>query len=103
MDSPEMKPLIPAELVGKSDVLFGNLQEIYTFHNDTFLKDLQNCISTTELVALCFTHRVSHLKVPDIWSTLGQIKRQLWVVPYRKMNSTSCTATTAKTVPSRNS
>ncbi|KAK6619582.1 hypothetical protein RUM43_012339 [Polyplax serrata] len=57
MDSPEMKPLIPAELVGKSDVLFGNLQEIYTFHNDTFLKDLQNCISTTELVALCFTHR----------------------------------------------
>lgn len=59
MESPEMKPLVPVELVGKGDVLFGNLEEIYTFHNDTFLKDLQNCISTTELVALCFTHRVS--------------------------------------------
>ncbi|EEB16142.1 Guanine nucleotide exchange factor DBS, putative [Pediculus humanus corporis] len=57
MESPEMKPLIPPELIGKGDVLFGNLEEIYAFHNDIFLKDLQNCISTTELVALCFTHR----------------------------------------------
>lgn len=55
-----MKSLIPVELVGKSDVLFGNLDEIYVFHNGTFLRDLENCISTTELVALCFTHRVSH-------------------------------------------
>lgn len=47
------------ELDGKSDILFGNLEEIYTFHNDIFLQDLDNCISTTELVALCFTHRVS--------------------------------------------
>ncbi|XP_073991103.1 guanine nucleotide exchange factor DBS-like isoform X4 [Rhodnius prolixus] len=45
------------ELDGKSDILFGNLEEIYTFHNDIFLQDLDNCISTTELVALCFTHR----------------------------------------------
>lgn len=59
MESPEMKSLIPAELVGKSDILFGNLDDLYVFHNDTFLRDLQNCISTTELVALCFTHWVS--------------------------------------------
>ncbi|BES92094.1 RhoGEF [Nesidiocoris tenuis] len=46
-----------SELDGKSDIIFGNLEEIYTFHNDIFLTDLENCISTTELVALCFTHR----------------------------------------------
>uniref|UniRef100_A0A146KXI3 Guanine nucleotide exchange factor DBS n=4 Tax=Lygus hesperus TaxID=30085 RepID=A0A146KXI3_LYGHE len=45
------------ELDGKSDLIFGNLEELYTFHSDIFLQDLENCISTTELVALCFTHR----------------------------------------------
>lgn len=51
--------LVPASLQGKEDILFGNLHELYTFHNDVFLKDLENCISTTELVALCFVQRVS--------------------------------------------
>lgn len=54
----ETKTLVPPELEGKADVLFGNLEDIYTFHGDIFLQDLENCISTTELVALCFTHRV---------------------------------------------
>lgn len=59
LEQPEMRHLIPAELQDKSYELFGNLEEIYTFHGDIFLQDLENCISTTELVALCFTHRVS--------------------------------------------
>ncbi|XP_052854722.1 uncharacterized protein LOC128263675 isoform X2 [Drosophila gunungcola] len=49
--------LAPETLQGNEDILFGNLQELYTFHNDVFLKDLENCISTTELVALCFVQR----------------------------------------------
>ncbi|XP_034943713.1 guanine nucleotide exchange factor DBS-like isoform X2 [Chelonus insularis] len=49
--------LIPSALVGKSDILFGNLEEIYHFHGETFLRDLENCISNTELVALCFVQR----------------------------------------------
>lgn len=49
--------LVPAALVGKADVLFGNLEEIYHFHGETFLRDLENCISNTELVALCFVQR----------------------------------------------
>uniref|UniRef100_A0A182NHA7 SH3 domain-containing protein n=1 Tax=Anopheles dirus TaxID=7168 RepID=A0A182NHA7_9DIPT len=57
MLSEEMSSLVPPGLQGKSDVLFGNLHELYTFHNDIFLKDLENCISTTELVALCFVQR----------------------------------------------
>lgn len=58
MLSEEMSSLVPPGLQGKSDILFGNLHELYTFHNDIFLKDLENCISTTELVALCFVQRV---------------------------------------------
>uniref|UniRef100_A0A1I8PJP2 Guanine nucleotide exchange factor DBS n=1 Tax=Stomoxys calcitrans TaxID=35570 RepID=A0A1I8PJP2_STOCA len=57
MHSEEMIHLVPASLQGKEDILFGNLHELYTFHNDVFLKDLENCISTTELVALCFVQR----------------------------------------------
>lgn len=61
MESADMQPLIPQPLVGKSDILFGNWADLYAFHSKTFLRDLQNCISNTELVALCFTHRVSTL------------------------------------------
>ncbi|XP_058464831.1 guanine nucleotide exchange factor DBS isoform X3 [Malaya genurostris] len=57
MLSEEMCSLVPPGLQGKADILFGNLHELYTFHNDIFLKDLENCISTTELVALCFVQR----------------------------------------------
>ncbi|XP_068144544.1 uncharacterized protein [Drosophila tropicalis] len=57
MQSEELMHMVPASLQGKEDVLFGNLHELYTFHNDVFLKDLENCISTTELVALCFVQR----------------------------------------------
>lgn len=57
--SEEMASLVPPGLLGKEDILFGNLNELYTFHSEVFLKDLENCISTTELVALCFVQRVS--------------------------------------------
>ncbi|ALC40673.1 CG30440 [Drosophila busckii] len=57
MQSDELIHLVPASLQGKEDILFGNLHELFTFHNDIFLKDLENCISTTELVALCFVQR----------------------------------------------
>lgn len=59
MTNETMTHLIPAALIGKADVLFGNLEDIYIFHGETFLRDLENCISNTELVALCFVQRVS--------------------------------------------
>lgn len=58
MVNPEMQHLIPIQLYGKSDILFGNLEQIYLFHNDVFLRDLENCIETTELIGLCFVQRV---------------------------------------------
>lgn len=54
-----MQSMIPDGLRGNADVLFGNLNEIYTFHSEIFLKDLENSIRVTELVALCFVQRVS--------------------------------------------
>ncbi|KAH8372697.1 hypothetical protein KR009_003054, partial [Drosophila setifemur] len=57
LKSEEFMHLAPVSLHGKEDVLFGNLHDLHTFHNDVFLKDLENCISTTELVALCFVQR----------------------------------------------
>ncbi|XP_011505460.1 PREDICTED: guanine nucleotide exchange factor DBS-like [Ceratosolen solmsi marchali] len=49
--------LVPEALFDKADILFGNLEDIYLFHSETFLRDLENCISNTELVALCFVQR----------------------------------------------
>lgn len=51
--------MVPSGLQGNVDILFGNLNEIYTFHSEVFLKDLENSICMTELVALCFVQRVS--------------------------------------------
>lgn len=54
-----MQSFIPLSLVDKVDILFGNLDEIYAFHADIFLKDLENCLISTDLVALCFVQRVT--------------------------------------------
>lgn len=58
IEKPENQHLLPAALVGQADVLFGNLHELFTFHQDVFLKDLEKSISATELVALCFVEKV---------------------------------------------
>ncbi|KAI8438171.1 hypothetical protein MSG28_010792 [Choristoneura fumiferana] len=57
IEKPENQHLLPATLVGQADVLFGNLHELFTFHQDEFLKDLEKSISATELVALCFVEK----------------------------------------------
>lgn len=59
IEKPENQHLLPAALVGQADVLFGNLHELFTFHQDIFLKDLEKSISATELVALCFVEKVN--------------------------------------------
>lgn len=63
IEKPENQHLLPATLVGQADVLFGNLHELFTFHQDVFLKDLEKSISATELVALCFVEKVSTVTV----------------------------------------
>uniref|UniRef100_A0A8C8WZV1 MCF.2 cell line derived transforming sequence n=1 Tax=Panthera leo TaxID=9689 RepID=A0A8C8WZV1_PANLE len=57
MDNPEMFDLMPPLLRNKKDVLFGNMAEIYEFHNDIFLSSLENCIDAPERVGPCFLER----------------------------------------------
>lgn len=57
--TPDNRHLLPPGLLEKVDVLFGNLDKLYSFHADIFLKDLENCITSIDLVALCFVQRVS--------------------------------------------
>jgi hypothetical protein len=54
-----MQHLVTPGLADKINIIFGNLDEIYSFHGNIFLQDLENCISSTDLVALCFVQRVS--------------------------------------------
>lgn len=56
--SDEMQPILPPGFIEKLDIVFGNLEEIYAFHSNVFLKDLENCITSVDLVALCFVQRV---------------------------------------------
>ncbi|CAH0562294.1 unnamed protein product [Brassicogethes aeneus] len=53
----ELQDLIPSGFHDKFNVIFGNLEEIYNFHSETFLRDLENCISSTDLVGLCFVQK----------------------------------------------
>ncbi|XP_023058328.1 proto-oncogene DBL isoform X7 [Piliocolobus tephrosceles] len=57
MDNPEMFDLMPPLLRKKKDVLFGNMAEIYEFHNDIFLSSLENCAHAPESVGPCFLER----------------------------------------------
>ncbi|KFM76529.1 Guanine nucleotide exchange factor DBS, partial [Stegodyphus mimosarum] len=57
IDNPAMKDIVPSILFDQKDVLFGNMEDIYLFHCNTFLKDLESCSSTPELVGRCFVQR----------------------------------------------
>jgi hypothetical protein len=61
MDEPAMQHLIPPKLKGRKRELFGNMEEIYDFHANVFLKELENCRNTPALVGRCFVERVSAL------------------------------------------
>lgn len=45
---------IPQALAGKEDIIFGNMEEIYEFHNSVFLKELEKYETMPEDVGHCF-------------------------------------------------
>uniref|UniRef100_H3CM71 Uncharacterized protein n=1 Tax=Tetraodon nigroviridis TaxID=99883 RepID=H3CM71_TETNG len=45
---------VPPGLVNKDDIVFGNIQDIYEFHNSIFLKELENYEQLPEDVGHCF-------------------------------------------------
>ncbi|XP_031307843.1 probable guanine nucleotide exchange factor MCF2L2 isoform X1 [Camelus dromedarius] len=63
MDFIWLKHLIPDVLQNNKDFLFGNIRELYEFHNRTFLKELEKCIENPELLARCFLKRKEDLQI----------------------------------------
>ncbi|XP_023556416.1 probable guanine nucleotide exchange factor MCF2L2 [Octodon degus] len=63
MDFIWLKHLIPDILQNNKDFLFGNIQELYEFHNRTFLKDLEKCAENPKLLACCFLNRKEDLQM----------------------------------------
>ncbi|XP_057574004.1 proto-oncogene DBL isoform X2 [Hippopotamus amphibius kiboko] len=63
MDNPEMFDLMPPLLRNKKDVLFGNMAEIYEFHNNIFMSSLENCIEAPERVGPCFLERKDDFQI----------------------------------------
>ncbi|XP_012881390.1 PREDICTED: proto-oncogene DBL [Dipodomys ordii] len=57
MDNPDMFALMPPLLRNKKDILFGNMAEIYEFHNNIFMSSLENCSHAPERVGSCFLER----------------------------------------------
>ncbi|NXI01735.1 MCF2L factor, partial [Pachycephala philippinensis] len=78
MDNPSLVHLIPSALQNKKEILFGNLPEIYDFHNRIFLKEIENCIENPELLARCFLKRKEDLQIYEKYCQNKPRSEALW-------------------------
>eukprot|EP00106_Octopus_bimaculoides_P006185 XP_014773627.1 PREDICTED: guanine nucleotide exchange factor DBS-like isoform X14 [Octopus bimaculoides] len=67
MDNKALQHLLPPVLRNNRDTLFGNLREIYAFHHNVFLDDLQSCRDTPAKVGLCFVNRSEEFQMYSIY------------------------------------
>ncbi|XP_043921060.1 pleckstrin homology domain-containing family G member 4B isoform X2 [Protopterus annectens] len=52
---PEMERMdLPQDLRGKRNIIFGNMEKLYDFHCQYFLKDLEHCMDCPLRVSRCF-------------------------------------------------
>ncbi|XP_054632428.1 kalirin-like isoform X5 [Dunckerocampus dactyliophorus] len=52
---------IPEDMRGKDKIVFGNIQQIYDWHRDFFLVELEHCIQNHDLLAdLFIRHEIQH-------------------------------------------
>ncbi|XP_052660837.1 probable guanine nucleotide exchange factor MCF2L2 isoform X9 [Harpia harpyja] len=78
MDNPNLVHLMPSALQNKKEILFGNLPEIYEFHNRIFLKEIENCIENPELLARCFLKRKEDLQIYEKYCQNKPRSEALW-------------------------
>ncbi|NXH17001.1 MCF2L factor, partial [Bucco capensis] len=79
MENPNLVHLIPSALQNKKEILFGNLPEIYEFHNrQIFLKEIENCIENPELLARCFLKRKEDLQIYEKYCQNKPRSEALW-------------------------
>uniref|UniRef100_A0A673UBT2 MCF.2 cell line derived transforming sequence like n=2 Tax=Suricata suricatta TaxID=37032 RepID=A0A673UBT2_SURSU len=78
LDSPLMAHLVSPGLQTKKDVLFGNMEEIYHFHNRIFLRELENYIDCPELVGRCFLERMAEFQIYERYCQNKPRSESLW-------------------------
>ncbi|NXK79274.1 MCF2 protein, partial [Amazona guildingii] len=78
MDNPAMLILMPPVLRNRKDVLFGNMPEIYDFHNKIFLHSLESCLGAPERVGFCFLDRVEDFQMYEKYCQNKPRSESLW-------------------------
>ncbi|XP_040137670.2 guanine nucleotide exchange factor DBS isoform X12 [Ictidomys tridecemlineatus] len=78
MENPLMTHLISTGLHNKKDVLFGNMEEIYHFHNRVFLRELERCTDCPELVGRCFLERMEDFQIYEKYCQNKPRSESLW-------------------------
>ncbi|KFO73922.1 Guanine nucleotide exchange factor DBS, partial [Cuculus canorus] len=78
MDNPLMAHLIPPELQNKKDILFGNMEEIYHFHNRIFLRELEYYVEYPELVGRCFLDQMEDFQIYEKYCQNKPRSESLW-------------------------
>ncbi|XP_078118349.1 guanine nucleotide exchange factor DBS isoform X6 [Sander vitreus] len=78
MENAAMAHLIPAPLQNKKEVLFGNMSEIYHFHERTFLRELEQYTDCPELVGRCFLERMTDLQIYEKYCHNKPRSESLW-------------------------
>ncbi|XP_073068434.1 guanine nucleotide exchange factor DBS isoform X6 [Manis javanica] len=78
MENPLMAHLLSAGLQNKKDVLFGNMEEIYHFHNRIFLRELENYTDCPELVGRCFLERMEEFQIYEKYCQNKPRSESLW-------------------------
>ncbi|XP_033033076.1 guanine nucleotide exchange factor DBS isoform X6 [Trachypithecus francoisi] len=78
MDNPLMAHLLSTGLHHKKDVLFGNMEEIYHFHNRIFLRELENYTDCPELVGRCFLERMEDFQIYEKYCQNKPRSESLW-------------------------
>ncbi|NXV80826.1 MCF2 protein, partial [Atlantisia rogersi] len=78
MDNPAMLILVPPVLRNRKDVLFGNMPEIYDFHNKIFLHSLESCLGAPERVGFCFLDRREDFQMYEKYCQNKPRSESLW-------------------------
>ncbi|XP_069826884.1 guanine nucleotide exchange factor DBS isoform X1 [Dendropsophus ebraccatus] len=78
MENPLAMHLLTPVLLNKKDVLFGNMEEIYHFHNRIFLRELETYIDFPELVGRCFLERMEDFQIYEKYCQNKPRSESLW-------------------------
>ncbi|XP_066496059.1 proto-oncogene DBL [Tiliqua scincoides] len=78
MDNPTMAFLLPPFLRNRKDVLFGNMPEIYDFHNRIFLHHLESCLEAPERVGYYFLERREDFQMYEKYCQNKPRSESLW-------------------------